>query len=88
MSFRVYNRTVPSPIYLPKADAAPKLRPVPNTMSRAPIQLRPIAWGQPDSALAAMVCQNLAETTPPIQVAPNPLTNARIRRLLRMHHPI
>ena len=88
MSAPFHAARVRSYVTPPERNPSPTLRPVPNTMSRAPIQLRPIAWGQPDSALAAMVCQNLAETTPPIQVAPNPLTNARIRRLLRMHHPI
>lgn len=58
------------------------------TMSRHPMKCtgQP-AWGTRDSVLARMVFLNIVDSTPPIQIDPNPLTNARIRRLLRMHRP-
>lgn len=88
MNARLAARIARIPAAQWKARETPDLRAVPNTMSRDPIQLRPIAWGQRDAVLAGMVCRHLVEATPPIQIAPNPLTNARIRRLLRMHHPL
>lgn len=88
MNARLAARLARPKSHVTPPERNPSLYAVPATMSRAPMQLKPIAWGTPDSTLARMVCENLVETTPPIEVAPNPLTNARIRRLLRMHHPI
>lgn len=89
MNARLAARLARSNIASPERNPTPALRAVPATISRAPLVLtNGPEFGKPDRLLARMVCQNLAETTPPIQVAPNPLTNARIRRLLRMHHPI
>jgi hypothetical protein len=55
----------------------------PQRVPRVPVQLRPVPFGQPDPALARGLCQHLADATPPTVIRFNPLTNGRLRRVLR-----
>lgn len=65
----------------PKLALAPE--PAPQTMSRHPVRLPPIAWGTPDKALARALGQHVRDATPAIVIPFNPLNHARVRRVLR-----
>lgn len=51
-----------------------------------PIELAPIAWGQPDRALAKGVCRHVLDATPATVIPFHPASDARLRRALRSHH--
>ena len=65
----------------PKLSLAPE--PAPQSMSRHPVQLQPIAWGKPDKTLARALGQHVRQATPAIVIPFNPLTHAKVRRVLR-----
>lgn len=56
----------------------------PTTQDLFRMRLSPIQWGKRDPALACGVCHHILEATPPRVIAFNPLTDASVRRELRM----
>ena len=65
----------------------PEVAAVPvSDVRRVPVQLTPIPWGKPDPVLARGVCQHIADFTPPIVIPYNPLSEQRVRRVLRSMH--
>lgn len=65
----------------------PPLRnpPPPLVKPEPRMPLSPIQWGKPDRALGHAVCQHVADATPPIVIEFNPVTHARLCRVLRSY---
>jgi len=59
---------------------------VAERIARKPVALVRIPWGKPDPALARAVCQHIVEATPPTVIPANPITGAKLRRVLRAYH--
>lgn len=57
-----------------------------ESVRKVPVTLTPIPWGKPDRKLGRAVCRHIAEFTPPTVIPYNPLTEQRVRRVLRSMH--
>jgi hypothetical protein len=59
--------------------------PPPQRITRQPVQLQPIPWGQPDPDLARAVCWHIRDAMPDTVIPFNPVTHRKLRTYLREH---